>query len=109
MANVMELDGKNFDQEVLQSEVPVLVDFWASWCMPCKMMAPIVEEIAQGFAGTVKVVKVNTDHAPEVASRYGIHAIPTLIIFHQGREVGRVVGYVPRKTIEEKLRPLLTK
>ncbi|MEN3185185.1 MAG: thioredoxin [Atribacterota bacterium] len=107
MANVMEIDGRNFDDEVLKSEVPVLVDFWASWCMPCKMMAPIVEEIAQSFTETVKVVKINTDHVPEVASRYGIHAIPTLIIFHQGKEVGRIVGYVPKKTIEDKLRPLI--
>ena len=109
MGNITELNGKNFDAEVLQSDIPVLVDFWASWCMPCKMMAPIVEEIAQGLVGKVKVAKVNTDHAPEVASRYGIHAIPTLIIFHQGKEVSRVVGYVPRKAIEDKLKPLLEK
>lgn len=107
MGVVMELNGKDFEKEVIQSELPVLVDFWAAWCMPCKMIAPIVEEIAQDFAGSIKVVRIDTDQVPEVAIRYGIHAIPTLILFHQGKEVSRIIGYVPKRTIADKIAPLL--
>ncbi len=107
MSAALELTKENFDQEVLQATSPVLVDFWASWCMPCRMVAPIVEEIAREFAGQVKVGKVNTDDQPEIAVRYGIHAIPTLILFQGGKEVSRIVGYAPKKSIEDKIRNLL--
>lgn len=100
---MIELNKDNFKEEVLDSEIPVLVDFWATWCMPCRMMAPIIEGIANSWQGKVKVCKLNTDDAPEIAAKYGIQAIPTLLIFNGGKEVGRIVGYVPKKTVEEKL------
>ncbi|MDK2897439.1 MAG: thioredoxin 1 [Candidatus Atribacteria bacterium] len=104
-----QLSEQNFQEEVLESPIPVLVDFWAPWCMPCRMVAPIVEEIADKWSGKVKVCKLNTDEAISIAQKYGIQAIPTLIVFHQGREVDRVVGYVPKNQIEAKLQPLISK
>ncbi|MEN3184038.1 MAG: thioredoxin [Atribacterota bacterium] len=104
---VLELNEANFDAEVLQSSIPVLVDFWATWCMPCRMMAPVVADIAREWTGRVKVGKVNTDDAPSLAMRYGVHAIPTLILFRDGQEIERVVGYVPKKALEERLRRIL--
>jgi thioredoxin 1 len=104
---MIELKKDNFKEEVLDSEIPVLVDFWATWCTPCRMMAPIIEDIANSWQGKVKVCKLNTDDAPEIAIKYGIQAIPTLLIFNGGKEVGRIVGYVPKKTVEEKLQDII--
>ena len=104
---MIELNKDNFKEEVLDSEIPVLVDFWATWCTPCRMMAPIIEDIANSWQGKVKVCKLNTDDAPEIAAKYGIQAIPTLLIFNGGKEVGRIVGYVPKKTVEEKLQDII--
>ena len=100
VANVTEA---TFKQEVLENENPVLVDFWAPWCGPCKMLSPVVEEISQEFEGKLKVVKVNTDEYPTVASHYGIRSIPTLMIFHGGRQVNTVVGAVPKSTLSKTL------
>uniref|UniRef100_A0A7V4DG97 Thioredoxin n=1 Tax=Candidatus Caldatribacterium californiense TaxID=1454726 RepID=A0A7V4DG97_9BACT len=105
--NILELNEANFEEEVLRAQEPVLVDFWATWCMPCRMMAPVVEDIAKSFSGRIKVGKVNTDEVPSLALRYGVHAIPTLIFFQDGREIERVVGYVPRRLLEEKLKRIL--
>lgn len=104
---ILELSEANFEQEVLRSEEPVLVDFWATWCMPCRIMAPVVEEIARSWAGRLKVGKVNTDDVPSLAMKYGIHAIPTLVFFQGGREIERIVGYVPKGVLEEKLQKIL--
>ena len=104
---MIELNKDNFKEEVLDSEIPVLVDFWATWCTPCRMMAPIIEDIANSWQGKVKVCKLNTDDAPEIAIKYGIQAIPTLLIFNGGKEVGRIVGYVPKKTVEENLQDII--
>jgi len=81
-----------FDREVLESEVPVLVDFWAVWCGPCRMIAPTVDAVAQEFAGRAKVLKLNVDDSPDIAGRYGVQSIPTLILFKGGQPVDRLVG-----------------
>ncbi|WP_404787233.1 thioredoxin [Altericista sp. CCNU0014] len=92
-----------FKQEVVDSDVPVLVDFWAPWCGPCRMVAPVVDEIAEQYQGQIKVVKVNTDENPAIASQYGIRSIPTLMIFKGGQRVDMVVGAVPKTTLANTL------
>ncbi|MFE1748113.1 thioredoxin [Coleofasciculus sp. H7-2] len=107
MSAAAQVTDASFKQEVLESEVPVLVDFWAPWCGPCRMVAPVVEEIAQQYDGQVKVVKLNTDENPNVASQYGIRSIPTLMIFKGGQRVDMVVGAVPKTTLANTLEKYL--
>jgi thioredoxin 1 len=107
MRNVVEGTDFNFEQEVLKSDTPVLVDFWAPWCGPCRIVAPVVEELANEYNGKLKVVKVNTDENQNVAITYGIRSIPTLGIFKDGRVVDAVIGAVPKKYLEERIRPYL--
>jgi thioredoxin 1 len=95
-ANVIVTDDRGFDRAVLQAEVPVLVDFWAPWCGPCHMVAPMVEQLAGEYAGRLRTVKVDVDENPGVAMRYGIQGIPTLVLFRQGKEVERLVGVRPK-------------
>ena len=97
--NLLQLKDDNFDKEIVKAKGVALVDFWASWCMPCKMMAPVVEELAKDYAGKVKVAKVEVDEAGEVASRFNVMNIPTLIIFKDGKEAGRVVGVTSKEEI----------
>ncbi len=91
---------ENFDKEVLQSDIPVLVDFWATWCAPCRMIAPVIDAIAEEYEGKLKVGKVNVDECSQLAIRYGIRAIPTLLLFKDGKVVEQMVGVQPKDTIK---------
>ena len=102
-ANVMELTDQNFEAEVLKSDTPVLVDFWAEWCMPCKMLTPTIEKLAKDYAGKVKVGKVDTDSNRDVSLRYGISAIPTVILFRNGQVAQKFVGLRQEKEFKEVL------
>ncbi len=104
---VLEVNDANFDQEVLRSEQPVLVDFWAVWCGPCKAIAPIVDNVAATYAGKLKVAKVNVDQNGATPSRYGIRGIPALLFFKGGKVADQIVGYVAQDVIEEKVKNLL--
>jgi thioredoxin 1 len=104
---VLEVNDANFDQEVLKSDQPVLVDFWAVWCGPCKAIAPIVDGVAATYAGKLKVAKVNVDQNGATPSRYGIRGIPALLFFKGGKVADQIVGYVPQDVIEEKVKKLL--
>ena len=94
------LTKDNFDSEVLKSDIPVLVDFWATWCGPCQMMAPVVAEIARDWEGKIKVGKIDVDAQPELAMKYGIMSIPTLILFKDGKPVKQTMGFQPKEAIE---------
>jgi len=107
MVATAEVTDSSFQQEVLESDLTVLVDFWAPWCGPCRMVAPVVDEISEQYEGQVKVVKVNTDENPNVASQYGIRSIPTLMIFKDGQRVDMVVGAVPKTTLANTLEKYL--
>jgi thioredoxin 1 len=104
---VLEVTDANFDQEVLKSEQPVLVDFWAGWCGPCKMIGPSVDKIAESYAGKLKVAKVNVDQNGATPSRYGIRGIPALLFFKGGKVADQIVGYVPQEVIEEKVQKII--
>ena len=103
MAEPIVLTDDNFESEVLQSDVPVLVDFWAAWCGPCRMVAPIVEELVGEYQGRAKIGKLDVDSAQKTAQQYGIRSIPTLLIFQGGKVAGQVIGAVPKSQITEKL------
>lgn len=93
----------SFDQEVLQADLPVLVDFWAEWCGPCRMTGPVVEELATNYAGRLKVCKLNVDENPQTASRYQVMSIPTLLLFKGGQEQDRIIGYQPLEQLAGRL------
>ncbi|WP_256377872.1 thioredoxin [Synechococcus sp. PCC 7502] len=106
---VIEISDRTFEQEVIQSDLPVIVDFWASWCGPCKIIAPILTDIAQEYSGSVKVVKLNVDDNSETPSQYGIRSIPTLIIFKDGKKVESLVGALPKTSIIKAIQSVLDK
>lgn len=97
--SVIQLTSENFEQEVGNARVPVLVDFWASWCGPCKMMGPVVEQIAQDMGDSARVCKINIDEQPELASQYNVMSIPTFILFKEGKEVNRTIGAMPKEEL----------
>ena len=97
--HIQETSDGTFGTQVLQSEQPVLVDFWAAWCAPCRLIAPALDALAEQYKGTACVVKLNVDENPDTPQRYGIKGIPTLILFHHGREVERIVGAVPQEAL----------
>lgn len=103
MSKPIEISDSEFEEKVLKSEVPVLVDFWAPWCGPCRMVAPVLEELASEHAGELVVAKVNVDNNNEHASRYGVQGIPTMILFSGGEVVDRVVGAAPKAALQQRL------
>ncbi len=104
MAKPIEVTDANFEDEVLKSDKPVLVDFWAIWCGPCRLIEPVVEELAKEYEGKVKFAKLDVDHNQNTAVKYGIRSIPTLLIFKDGRVVDQIIGAVPKSHIEDKLK-----
>lgn len=104
ISNVNDL---SFDQEVINSDKPVLVDFWAEWCTPCKMLSPVIDEVAKSLDGQVEIVKVNIDESPMSASQLGITSIPTLVLFSGGKPVGKIVGFQPKEQIESTVKGAL--
>ena len=107
MSQVKHVDDQTFESEVLQSDVPVLVDFYATWCGPCKSLEPIVKELAADYAGRAKIVKVDIDKAPGTASSHGIMAVPTLILFKGGAEAQKMTGFKPKPELERALKAVL--
>jgi thioredoxin 1 len=101
--NLLHVTDGDFDQQVLQSDIPALVDFWAAWCGPCRTVGPIVEELAEEYKGKVKVAKLDVDNNKQVASKYGVRGIPTLMLFKDGQIVDQIVGAVPKSRIKELL------
>ena len=100
----MEITMDNFEQEVLNSDVPVMIDFWATWCMPCKMLAPTIEELAEEANGAYKVGKIDVDKSPSLAAQFGVMSIPTVIVFKNGKAVDKTVGVVPKSQLEAMLK-----
>ena len=107
MAKPVEVTDATFEEAVLQADLPTVVDFWAVWCGPCKMIAPVLEEIASDYAGKLQVTKLDVDYNNESAARYGVMSIPTLILFKGGKPVERIVGFMPKEKLLAKLTPHL--
>jgi thioredoxin 1 len=103
MSKPVEIKEAKFDETVIKSKMPVLVDFWAPWCGPCRMVAPVVEELSSEYDGKVSFVKLNVDDSPQVASQYGIMSIPTLILFKDGKPASTIVGFRPKAELKKSL------
>ena len=107
MAKPIEVTDKTFEEVVLNAELPTVVDFWAVWCGPCKMIAPILEEVAEEYEGQLQVVKLDVDTSNDSAFQYGVMSIPTLILFKEGQPVERIVGFLPKDKLLSKLKPFI--
>lgn len=107
MAQIKEIKEDSFQHEVLESEIPVVVDFWAPWCGPCRMVAPVLEDVSGKMDGEAKFVKINTDESPQTAQRYNIMAIPSLLVFYNGEEVKRVIGYQSQEQLESQINDII--
>ena len=107
MGSPLNVTDENFQTEVVNSDIPVLVDFWATWCGPCRMIAPSIEELAQEYEGRIKVCKVDVDNAQQTAKGFGIRSIPTLLIFKDGKQADQLVGAVTKSAISDKLNAIL--
>ena len=107
MADLLHVSDANFDEEIVQSDTPAMVDFWAEWCGPCKMVGPSVEALAKEYAGKIKIAKMDVDQNRETPAKFGIRSIPTLILFKDGKVAQTIVGALPKGDIEEALKKLL--
>lgn len=108
MAQVVTVDDTTFDETVLKASIPMLVDFWAPWCAPCKAVAPILDELVQEYEGKLGIARLNVDEEPMNASKYGISSIPTMLLFQQGQPVGQIVGFKPKAQLKKALDEMLT-
>lgn len=106
--NVFQITDASFEAEVVNSKEPVLIDFWAVWCGPCRMVAPVMQELANDYAGKVKVGKVDVDHNPHIAAKYGIRSIPSILLFKNGQVVDTIIGAVPKKNLANMIEKHLT-
>jgi len=107
MSKPVTIEEGNFDLEVLQSKIPVLVDFWAQWCGPCRMVAPVVEELAEEYEGRISFGKVDVDQNPKIAGQFGVMSIPTLILFKDGKPISNIVGFRPKDQLKKNLEDIL--
>ncbi|MBV9281428.1 MAG: thioredoxin [Chloroflexi bacterium] len=105
MAHPVAISDASFDQEVVKASRPVLVDFWAEWCGPCRMIAPVLEQLAEEYADSLKIVKLDVDNNPEMAEQFDVVSIPTMILFKDGKPVERMIGYVPKTRLVNKIKP----
>lgn len=108
MAKPVSVDDKTFDQTVVKANMPTLVDFWAPWCAPCLAVGPLLDELAQEYEGKLSIARLNVDEAPASANKYGISAIPTMLLFKEGKPVGQIVGFRPKAELKKALDEILT-